>query len=219
MCIEAATGSVNSTLAAVSEIVDFTFVPWGNAYYGGVTGNKTYDRGPGLTYWLNTCGMGVADPPTACFEGDILCQHGANECAGNLIEGCVKSELKEDSFAYWPFMACFEGQDIDRVNPSSPSKALHACASQLGWTAARTKEVEACVASPESAHKVSVENAKKTAALVPAHAGTPWLLVNGKSVEGDDLLAAVCAAYDGPKPARCANPSTDGDDKARGTLC
>ena len=100
--------------------MDFDFVPWGNAYFAAVTGNKTYDRGPGMTSWLEQCGMGVKSPPADCFTGEILCrkypadcerkscllrdssahltwwrnqtEHGPNECKGNLIEGwCVSA--------------------------------------------------------------------------------------------------------------------------------
>jgi hypothetical protein len=54
--------------------MDFDFVPWGNAYFAAVTGNKTYDRGPGMTSWLEQCGMGVKSPPADCFTGEILCR-------------------------------------------------------------------------------------------------------------------------------------------------
>lgn len=59
--------------------MDFDFVPWGNAYFAAVTGNKTYDRGPGMTSWLEQCGMGVKSPPADCFTGEILCR----KCALN----------------------------------------------------------------------------------------------------------------------------------------
>ena len=50
---------VNHTFSApgVSDIMDFDFVPFGNAYFSAVTGNTTYDRGPGMTSWLEQCGM------------------------------------------------------------------------------------------------------------------------------------------------------------------
>lgn len=207
MCIAAATGYVKTTLAAtgVAEIVDFDFVPWGNAYYSKVTGNTTYDRGPGMTAWLEKCGMGVSNPPAGCFEGPILCQHGANECKGNLIEGCVKSVLKNVAADYWPFMACFEGQDIDRIHPDSPIKAMDVCVAKAGISRAVVKAAKACMDDPDEAHKVSSENAKKTAALVPAHEGTPWILINGKSFSGGSLLTAVCNAYSGTTPAGCSS--------------
>ena len=52
--------------------------------------------------------------------------------------------------------------------------------------------------------QVSTAMAKKTAALVPVHQGTPWVLINGVSFTGQDLLTAVCAAIKGAKPAGCS---------------
>ena len=111
--------NVNETFSApgVPAIMDFDFVPWGNAYFAAVTGNKTYDRGPGMTSWLEQCGMGVKSPPADCFTGEILCQHGPNECMGNLIEGCVKDLNPTD---YWPFVACYE-------EPPNPSRTDPTC--------------------------------------------------------------------------------------------
>ena len=63
--------------------------------------------------------------------------------------------------------------------------------------------LDKCINTPAAAHAVSVANAKPTAALIPAHEGTPWILINGKDYDGDDVLGAVCKAYKGPKPAGC----------------
>ena len=38
-------------------------------YYSKVTGNTSYDRGPGMTSWLEQCGMGKTDVSPDCFEG------------------------------------------------------------------------------------------------------------------------------------------------------
>ena len=133
MCISMA-ASVNATVSAagVSDIMDFEFVPWGNAYYATVTGNKTYDRGPGMTSWLTQCGMGKApgSVPADCWTGPILCQHGPNECAGNLIEGCAM-KLNPDN--YWNFVACYEKpEDPSRTDPSYPTRMLKSCAAETG---------------------------------------------------------------------------------------
>lgn len=195
--------TVNKTFTApgVADIMDFNFVPWGNAYYAAVTGNKTYDRGPGMTSWLEQCGMGKApgSVPADCWTGPVLCQHGPNECMGNLIEGCVK---KLNPNNYWPFVACYEApEDPSRTDPTYPSKMLKSCAPQTGIDAAA---VTKCVSDPATAHAISNANAQATAALVPAHQGTPWVLINGKPFQGTSLTAAVCAAYTGTKPPGCS---------------
>jgi len=199
MCIEMS-ANVNATFSApgVPEIMDFDFVPWGNAYFAAVTGNKTYDRGPGMTSWLEQCGMGVKSPPADCFTGEILCQHGPNECMGNLIEGCVKDLNPTD---YWPFVACYEEPpNPSRTDPTYPTKMLAKCAAETGING---EAVTACISDPAKALAISTTNAKQTAALIPAHEGTPWVLINGRPFQGQSLLKAVCAAYTGPKPAGC----------------
>ena len=124
MCISMA-ASVNETVSAagVRAIMDFEFIPWGNAYYAAVTGNKTYDRGPGMTSWLEQCGMGKApgSVPADCWSGPILCQHGPNECKGNLIEGCV---LKLNPDNYWNFIACCEAPPRSCSSSVMPAQLL-----------------------------------------------------------------------------------------------
>lgn len=192
------------TAAGVLSILNFTFVPWGNEYFAAVTGNTTYDRET-VPYWLETCGMGVTAPPAGCFEGKILCQHGENECAVNTIEGCAIKAFGGDVKQYWPLITCLEGMSISHTDPKAPDAALNSCAKTLGWSAATLAAVQGCVDSPSEAAAVKVANAKATAALVPAHLGTPWILVNGEVYDDSTgtLLEAVCGNYTGAKPAGC----------------
>lgn len=199
MCISMA-ADVNQTFSApgVSDIMDFDFVPWGNAYFAAVTGNTTYDRGPGMTSWIEQCGMGIKTPPADCFSGPILCQHGPNECKGNLIEGCVKELNPTD---YWNFVACYEEpENPSRTDPTYPTKMLTKCAAATGIDEAAVTQ---CMGDEAKALEINAANAKKTAALIPAHEGTPWVLIDGKPFQGQSLLPAVCAAYKGQKPSGC----------------
>lgn len=77
---------------------------------------------------------------------------------------------------------------------------LTKCAAETGIEEA---PVTACISHPAKALAINTINAKQTAALIPAHEGTPWVLINGKPFQGDSLLEAVCAAYTGPKPVGC----------------
>ncbi len=98
-------------------------------------------------------------------------------------------------------MACYEEPpNPSRTDPTYPAKMLAKCAAQTGIDAAA---VTACISDPAKALAVNTANAKQTAALIPAHEGTPWVLINGKPFQGQSLLQAVCAAYTGPKPAGC----------------
>ncbi|KAL1495862.1 hypothetical protein AB1Y20_014506 [Prymnesium parvum] len=190
------------TAPGLLQVVDFRLVPWGNAYFSAVTGNKTYDRGAGMAAWLSTCGMGRADPPEGCFDGPILCQHGEDECAGDAIEGCAIHALREEAAAYWPFIACFEAQPLTPSAGGSPLRAMEACLEAVGYDRAAAEAIRSCVSDESASRAVARANAERTAALVPPHGGTPWILVDGEQTTGD-LLQAVCKAYKGPAPAGC----------------
>ena len=58
---------------------------------------------------------------------------------------------------------------------------LAKCATETGIDAAA---VTACISDPAKALAVNTANAKQTAALIPAHEGTPWVLINGKPFQG-----------------------------------
>jgi len=211
----AATGPVNETLSALgglgNEIMDFQFFPWGNAYCNGVTHptNHSYYH---CWVWGDVCGasthLGKPNPnypanlPAECYPpnaGDLINQHGPNEGKANIIEGCTK-ELYPDT--YWNFVQCYENCDISRVDPASPEKFLQQCAAAEGFDATK---IMACVNDPVKSLAINVANAKATNSLVPAHTGTPWITVNGKSADVGELLESVCKAYTGtaPLPPAC----------------
>jgi len=184
-------GGLNSTLHAegVIDILDFEFYPWGNAYYAqeDCYGYPNYDRNQGYPCWQAKCG--VAGAPAECFEGTILCQHGADECSVNLLEGCAKT-LYPDVLTYMDFAVCLESNYPD---------GGEACANELGlsWS-----DIEACTTDEEAAAKISVADANVTAwADIP---GTPTIFINGAQLKTTDaLLYQVCNAYTGTKPAGC----------------
>ena len=72
-------------------ILNFTFVPWGNAYYNiKKCGTSGFDKQKGMDCWVKACN--VKDPPADCFDkslSPVLCQHGDGECEADAIEACV----------------------------------------------------------------------------------------------------------------------------------
>ena len=108
-------------IPGIFEIADFDFVPWGNAYFNGTSGDTTYcqekndppacNSKNGRNDWLDKCGAAARQPvPAACWEGTSLCQHGPNECLANLIENCAVAQYPSptaDGYPeYWDFVAC-----------------------------------------------------------------------------------------------------------------
>jgi len=111
----------------------------------------------------------------------------------NRMQACAITLTKADidwSARYWPFVVCMES-NYEREGVSSAQK----CSQDAGID---YQALETCYTGSEGDAAV-VREAKETI----DHPGTPYLAVNGESVEANELLRKVCAAYAGTKPAGC----------------
>ncbi|XP_061870952.1 gamma-interferon-inducible lysosomal thiol reductase [Colius striatus] len=127
------------------------------------------------------------------------CQHGPEECLGNMIETCLMHEAK-DFNSYFPVIFCLE-------SGSSVTKNLEAClqvyAPQLDGS-----RIAACVQGDTGAALMH-RNALLTEALDPPHQYVPWVVVNGKHTDELQeqaqaaLLRLICRLYQGEKPEAC----------------
>eukprot|EP01064_Diplonema_japonicum_P010030 TRINITY_DN173_c1_g1_i2.p2 TRINITY_DN173_c1_g1~~TRINITY_DN173_c1_g1_i2.p2 ORF type:complete len:172 (+),score=53.59 TRINITY_DN173_c1_g1_i2:229-744(+) len=169
--------------------MDFTYYPFGNAYVkvAECNGNQ------GFQCWNEKCGAGVTNPPSDCYTGDIVCQHGNGECYGNLVETCVKNATKEDASKYMPFVYCFEA-----AGDASPS-LLNKCAPMFGLN---PQVISSCAAGP-SGKALMAKDAKATA-MVQGRDYVPYITVNGKVLQETSLLLyTICHDYKGTKPPGC----------------
>lgn len=124
------------------------------------------------------------------------CQHGANECAANMIMACAMN-FHGNASLYVPFVACMEASN-------APVNAGEKCAKQAGFD---YSEIKACTTSSLGnglMHKIAVA----TDSLSPAHQWTPWVVMNGKPLTESQLDQhlgkLVCNAYTGSdKPSAC----------------
>eukprot|EP00300_Choanocystis_sp_HF-7_P033098 c4538_g1_i2.p1 GENE.c4538_g1_i2~~c4538_g1_i2.p1 ORF type:complete len:268 (+),score=55.85 c4538_g1_i2:29-805(+) len=189
--------ALNKTLSihGIWDIVNFTMVPWGNAYFNtSKCGQAFYDKSI-MFCWIDQCGLNAPQPlADDCFAGTILCQHGPTECEGNTILACAVAANPPQ--IYVPFTHCFEGQ-----HNADKSKG-EACAREAGvdWNV-----ITACVASGRG-DELILQNAHRTISLGSAKAGVPWVVVNGVPLENvDDLLPTICSQYQGPRPAFCSS--------------
>jgi len=129
------------------------------------------------------------------------CQHGTDECLGNLLEVCVMAHLDWDFNSYLPVISCMEGAD-------NPVEAARGCVKYLSNLP--FKAVKACAKGPEG-NTLMHTMANKTESLEPTHKYVPWVVVQGNHTEEleqkalDDLVGLVCEMYQGKKPAQCFN--------------
>ncbi len=120
-----------------SKLAVLNFVPFGNAY-------DKWDEGK--QEWVTDC------------------QHGVQECKGNLIEVCAKKKLELEVF--YKFLVCFETKFNPKVDAYEVSKE---CSPELG------DEINKCSVGKEGnilLHEASL--------ATPDNIDyNPWLLING----------------------------------------
>ncbi|XP_072338541.1 gamma-interferon-inducible lysosomal thiol reductase-like [Scyliorhinus torazame] len=159
------------TWLTLNAIMNVTLVPYGNAMEKNESGK-----------WI------------------FSCQHGEQECTGNMIETCLIQTLK-DPFRYFPVIFCMEsGDDV----LAAAQLCLKVYEPDVQWA-----NVESCV-NGDLGNKLMHQNAELTRALNPPHKYVPWILVNGKHTEELEqqavysLFNLVCSTYSGTKPLACA---------------
>ncbi|KAM6235981.1 gamma-interferon-inducible lysosomal thiol reductase isoform 1-T2 [Porphyrio hochstetteri] len=153
-----------------AEVLNITLVPYGNAQERNVSGRWQFQ-----------------------------CQHGPEECLGNMIETCLMHEGQNFS-TYFPVIFCME-------SGSSVTKNLEACL-QIYAPQLDRGRIAACVQGDTGAALMH-RNAQLTEALDPPHQYVPWVVINGKHTDElqaqaqVSLLGLVCSLYQGEKPEAC----------------
>lgn len=167
-CRSFITSMLYPTSVLLGDIMDLTLVPYGNAQES--------------------------------FDGEkyiFTCQHGEQECVGNMIEACLLNMTSSNAFLT---IFCMESS-------KDPIKAAQSCVElfspDLSW-----KSVMSCV-NGDLGNQVMHQNALKTKALKPPHTYVPWITINGEHSEElqnkafSALVPLVCDLYKGERPAIC----------------
>ncbi|XP_056246549.1 gamma-interferon-inducible lysosomal thiol reductase-like [Seriola aureovittata] len=147
-----------------------------------------------MTVTLVPYGNAVEKPDGQKFVFD--CQHGEQECLGNMIETCL---LNMTTIAF-PVIFCMESSS-DVIN--SAKSCLEIYNPQLSWD-----KVMGCVKG-DLGNQLMHLNAMKTKALNPPHKYVPWVTINGEHTDDlqdkamNSLFTLVCNMYKGTKPAAC----------------
>ncbi|XP_033727013.1 gamma-interferon-inducible lysosomal thiol reductase-like [Pecten maximus] len=159
----------------VGDIMNITLVPYGNAH------EKKSSEG----------------------KWQFQCQHGEQECIGNIIDACTISMVKNFTI-YFPFINCMEEKLYE--GDINPPQAAEKCAKQFSL-----KEIDGILACSRSDTGIMLEHqmALKTDALQPPHTYVPWVELNGvhtdriqKEAE-NNLINLICDTYMGVKPPAC----------------
>lgn len=170
-CIE----FINGTLAPMwrnkemKGFLNITMNPYGNAMSLPVANVST-----GYKWW---------HPVTSQGEWSYvhLCQHGVDECLGNLIQTCAISLTNQEN--YMEFVFCMAEKPNWSIEKSS-----YECMTQHNIDHDQVKD---CVESPQG-NKLFADYGKITGA-VQGRQGTPWVLINGKSLDNPaELEKTVC---------------------------
>ncbi|KAG8183041.1 hypothetical protein JTE90_018087 [Oedothorax gibbosus] len=129
-------------------------------------------------------------------EYTFTCQHGPNECYGNMVQTCY-IELVNNTDSRIKFINCaFKERD--------QSKSLGKCIPDVDLR----RQVKKCVTGPLG-RNLEYEVAKKTESLNPRHSFIPWITVNGKGdaslndKANENLMSVVCDEISDPKPDAC----------------
>ncbi|NXY20514.1 GILT reductase, partial [Atrichornis clamosus] len=174
-----------------AEMLNITLVPYGNAQERNVSGKWNFQ-----------------------------CQHGPEECLGNMIEACLMHEAKNFS-TYFPVIFCLESgssvtQNLDAVRPcprlscpflgdipvplTVPCVPFARQCLQIYAPELDRGRIAACVQG-DTGVALMHRNAQLTEALDPPHQYVPWIVVNGKHTDElqaqaeASLLGLVCHLY------------------------
>ncbi|CAG5132989.1 unnamed protein product [Candidula unifasciata] len=168
-CQEFFTTQLYPTFQKLSSIMNVTLVPYGNTEETKVGDHWEFD-----------------------------CQHGPDECLGDIIETCTIAIVKTLA-NYIPFINCVEGSKV------TPKEAAEKCAPQFSIP---LDQVLNCTTS-DYGNQLQHQMAVLTDSLVPQHNYVPWITLNGLHTDDieekatTNLLKLVCDTYPGEKPPAC----------------
>jgi len=161
---------LSPTYSQVASIMDLQLVPYGNAM------EKRVDD-----------------------EWVFKCQHGDEECTGNIIETCTLALTKFNMSKAFPMISCMEAGE------QKPEESARQCAKKLNV------DVDPIITCSQSSlgNQLEHEMALLTEKLNPPHQYVPWITLNGVHTEEiqraaqSNLLKLICDSYKGQKPGAC----------------
>jgi len=169
---------LQNALTTIGEIIDFQSFPYGNA----------------------------AEKQNADGTWAYTCQHGVNECIGNMYEACAMGQCNGTGnctpvlspwWVWWPFFYCMENSQSAGVEATASTCAKN---NGLDWnTISACAGSNPAVGTPTNGNPLMHWFAVQTNNLQPPHQWTPWVVVNGAPLSSAQidlpLIPIVCKAY------------------------
>lgn len=197
-------GPMSEMLSIVSGYVEVTFVPFGNSYYttpqcGGAIDNypfasayKGYDADV-MACWDKLCGASAKQPPSDCFKGDFVCQHGTSDGMVTTAWACAKQMTNDSIQAYWPFVTCTATQFLSITSVEIFRDVIERCSNTASLDPGKMMD---CASGPGGLELLNAQ-----ARLTIPHDGVPFVLVEGQELDdtgcvacGDGIMQKVCEA-------------------------
>ncbi|XP_068248921.1 gamma-interferon-inducible lysosomal thiol reductase-like [Palaemon carinicauda] len=132
---------------------------------------------------------------------NFTCQHGPDECTGNMILECAKEHISRQG-VFIKLTVCFMSEESEPLPP--PFVVARKCAHKVGakqeWPA-----IKRCATSLEGEQLLHEAGVKFHSLKDPEPTWVPWILINGKQNDKaeEDLKSVVCSTYQGQPPAIC----------------
>ncbi|KAK8387012.1 hypothetical protein O3P69_017989 [Scylla paramamosain] len=127
----------------------------------------------------------------------FVCQHGPDECEGNMMIACAKKLIQSEDL-FMAFTNCV-------MTVFTAAAAGPQCAEKHGIDFA---PIQRCYASSEGRRLLHEVGVKQRTAAPDLHY-VPWIMINDAYTDNQqteaekDLKKVVCDAYKGEKPAAC----------------
>mmetsp|Transcript_33931 Transcript_33931/g.41781 ORF Transcript_33931/g.41781 Transcript_33931/m.41781 type:complete len:176 (+) Transcript_33931:106-633(+) len=128
----------------------------------------------------------------------FTCQHGINECKGNMVETCMEFITNFDQNKWVNFVIDLEKNSCRQDNYKYAQTLLDTGNYSVTW-----QEMDACINGPGNGyeHQMALWTAPTH------HQYTPWLVVNGKANPtgaSSDILRYSCQVYEA-QGSECRN--------------
>jgi interferon gamma-inducible protein 30 len=168
--------------------------------------NELYDayNAEGVADIMNVTLVPFGNAQINTVTKTVSCQHGEEECEGNLWEMCAISHYP-DFDVHFPFYYCLENKGERMLN------FVESCANSTGLD---YDVLSACFNDPDEAWALE----QQFAAMTPSyHEYTPWVEVpTGEELSYQNLfLRTVCNDYTGTLPPGCPQAQENEEEHVR----